>query len=86
MSRHCTCAGVGRGGGVWQWLCRRLVPLAVCSVRCSVAVPARVLMVWWAWVLVASVDASPAKTKASRGWSLLALVGVESNGLLALEG
>jgi hypothetical protein len=43
-------------------------------------------MVWWAWVLVASVDASPAKTKASRGWNLLALVGVESNGLLALEG
>jgi hypothetical protein len=36
-------------------------------------------------VLVATVDASPAKTKASRGWSLLALVGVEPNGLLALE-
>ena len=86
MPHHCTCAGVGRGGGVWQWLCRRLVPLAVCSVRFAVAVPARVWRVWWAWVLVASVDASPAKTKASRGWSLLALVGVEPNGLLALEG
>jgi hypothetical protein len=37
-------------------------------------------------MLVASVDASPAKKKASRGWSLLALVGIEPNWLLALEG
>ena len=88
MPHHCTCAGVGRRGGlsVWLWLYRRLLPLAVCSVRFAVAVPARVWRVWWAWVLVASVDASPAKTKASRGWSLLALVGVEPNRLLALEG